>query len=138
MKRKNIVFLAGAIMCLLAIFTAIYLYKKPRQTAAVVPTDARIDAQLLYNAFNSNEHEADKRFGNKMLEVTGTVLQVQETGKTFSLLLGNDGAANGVNCSITDSTATAPVQGQKVKVKGRCTGYLIDVNLTDATLLTEH
>jgi hypothetical protein len=137
MKRKSIFFFAGAFLCLVLMAWGYYLYKKPRQTAADARTEKTIAAKELYDAFVKNEKAADLQYGSKVLEVKGTVLQVQQTGGTFSVLLfaGNN-EGSGVNCSIAAVPAgKVPVAGQSVRVKGICTGFLMDVNLVDATLI---
>jgi hypothetical protein len=137
MKRKSILFFAGAFLCLVLMAWGYYLYEKPRQTAASARTEKTIAAKELYEAFSKNEKAADKLYSNKVLEVKGTVLQVQQTGGSFSVLLfAGNSEGSGVNCSIAAGQAgNIPVAGQSVKVKGICTGFLMDVNVVDATLV---
>ncbi|RXK82791.1 OB-fold protein [Filimonas effusa] len=137
MKRKNIVLFAIALLCLLAGFRAYYLYQKPRTTAAEEKTEITIEAKALYQAYGSNEQQAGKQFSNKILEVNGIVSEVQAAGNNFSVLLtGDEKTGGGVNCSITDKDSDKPVKGQTVKIKGRCTGFLFDVNISDASIIS--
>jgi hypothetical protein len=114
-----------------------YLYEKPRRGAAGARAEKSIAAKELYEAFAQNEQVANKLYNNKVLEVKGTVLQVQKSGESVSVLLfGGNSEGSGVNCSVAlEKTDKIPVAGQSVKVKGICTGFLMDVNLVDATLI---
>ena len=137
MKRKNIVLFAIAVLCLLAGFRAYYLYQKPRTKAVNEKTEITITAKDLYQAFGSNEQQAGKHFSNKILEVNGTVAEVQSAGNNFSVLLtGDESTGGGINCSITDKNSDKPVKGQTIKIKGRCTGFLMDVNISDASIVS--
>lgn len=136
MKQKKVILFAVAILCLIAGITGFYLYNKPRATAATEKTQITIAAKALFQAFATDEQHAEKKFGGKILEVTGTVADVQPTGSSFSVLLSGDSTGiGGINCAITDSTATKPAQGETITIKGRCTGFLMDVTLSDASML---
>lgn len=137
MKRKSVLFFAGALLCLLLGTWSFYLYRKPRRTAANARAEQLIAAKELYLSFEKNEQKANQLYNNKVLEVSGTVLQVQQTGQSFSILLfGGNKEGAGVNCSIAAGyKGKMPVAGQTVKIKGICTGFLMDVNLADATPL---
>ncbi|SDH27396.1 OB-fold protein [Chitinophaga filiformis] len=134
MTRRKLIILAGALLCLIAAGTGYYLYNKPRTTAAESRTDKHISAQQLYEAFASNEQQANSNYVNKVVEVKGTVTDVQKTGTSISVLLA--GGAGGVNCSIVPGEEKQlPKVGESVLIKGLCTGMLMDVSIVDATII---
>lgn len=136
MRRKTILLAAG-LLCLIAAGTGYYLYNKPRTTAAEERTDKHITALKLYEEFTKNEQQANTVYVNKVLEVKGTVADVQQTGTTVSVLLaGQVDGIGGVNCSIApDAKITLPKVGESVLIKGLCTGLLMDVSIVDATII---
>ncbi|MCF6407073.1 OB-fold putative lipoprotein [Chitinophaga filiformis] len=134
MTRRKLIILAGALLCLIAAGTGYYLYNKPRTSAAEARTDKHISAQKLYEEFASNEQQANSNYVNKVVEVKGTVTDVQKTGTSVSVLLA--GGAGGVNCSIVPGEEKQlPKIGESVLIKGLCTGMLMDVSIVDATII---
>lgn len=136
MTRKKRLFFAGILVCLAAAAWGYYLYHKPRTTASDVATDASITAVKLYEAFAKDEQAAGKLYTNKVLEITGTIQEAKISDTNASLLLSaGDGQMGGVNCSLAPGqTAGKLTTGQTVHIKGRCTGFLMDVNLVDVVI----
>ncbi|WP_343671793.1 hypothetical protein [Chitinophaga sp.] len=136
MTRKKTILFAAVLLCLVAGGTGYYLYNKPRTTAAEAHTDDSVTAQELYSIYAKDEKTAGKLYENKVLEVTGTVMQVEQSGNEVSVLLSaGDANPGGVNCSLAENTNPLPKSGETVRVKGKCTGFLMDVSLVDATIL---
>ena len=136
MKKRKL-FFTVAVLCLLIIaVSAFYWYQKPRASLTNVKPAYSLNAKELYAAFQQDEKKANQQFLEKVIEVTGTVDNVQATDSTVSLLLSGDGMG-GINCSMRKSAndpETIPTKGSAVKVKGRCVGFLMDVNLVDAVI----
>lgn len=138
MRKKTIVF-AGIFVCLALLAFGYYMYNKPRTGAAAEDTDAAVTARQLYQAFVKDEQTAGLLYVNKVLEVSGVVAQVQQTGQDLSVLLSGDDNGGGVNCSITAAgqEGSIPPVGTPVHIKGRCTGFLMDVSLVDAAIINK-
>jgi hypothetical protein len=138
MTRKKIILFAGVLVCLLAGGTGYYLFNKPRTSAAETNTDDSVTARELYSTFARDESMANKLYVNKVLEVSGTVMQIDQNGQEVTVLLSaGKSDAGGVNCSLSSNTAAdLPKNGESIRVKGLCTGFLMDVSLVDATILT--
>jgi hypothetical protein len=136
MKKKGYIF-SLVVLCLLIIAaTAFYLYQKPRTSLTNIKPAFTLTARELYEAFKQDEQKANKQFLEKIILVSGTVDNVQVTDSTVSLLLNGD-EMGGVNCSVKksrDDELQIPSKGATVKVKGRCVGFLMDVNLVDAII----
>lgn len=137
MTRRKLIILAGALLCLLAAGTVYYLYNKPRTSASEARTDKHITALKLYEEFSKDEKRANSTYVNKVVEVAGTVTDVQKTGTVVSVLLaGQVDGMGGVNCSmVPGEDIQLPKVGQSVLVKGLCTGLLMDVSIVDATII---
>ncbi|OMP79707.1 hypothetical protein [[Flexibacter] sp. ATCC 35208] len=137
MTRKKTILFVAVFLCLMAGGSGYYLYNKPRTTAAEAHTDDSVTARELYGTYAKDEKTAGKLYENKVLEVTGIVMNVEQNGKEVSVLL-SAGETNpgGVNCSLADNSDQLPKNGETIRVKGRCTGFLMDVSLVDATILS--
>ncbi|BAV10374.1 tRNA_anti-like [Filimonas lacunae] len=140
MTRKKKLFFAGVFLCLAALAWGYYLYQKPRAGVTAEQSDSKLTADTLYSHYAVNEEKANQLYSNKVLEVTGVVAQVQNAaGAAAVLLAAKSEMGGGINCSLaSDQKADDLKVGQKVCIKGRCTGYLMDVNLVDAVLVNEN
>ncbi len=134
--RKKIFLSIGLVVCI-GIAVGIYLYQKPRTTAASQQTDFSLSADELYHQFETNETAANQKYAGKILEVTGTVGEVQKTDSACSVLLTAKEAMGGINCSMAANSTELIQQGKNITIKGKCAGFLMDVNVLDAVLITK-
>ena len=133
MRKK--IFLSICLVVCIGIAVGIYLYQKPRSTAASQQTDFTLSADELYHQFEANETVANQKYAGKIIEVTGTVGEVQKTDSACSVLLTTTAATGGINCSLAAANMNTIQQGERITIKGKCAGYLMDVNVLDAVLV---
>lgn len=134
--QKRAVFFAGAGVCLLAAGWLWYEYQKPRTNIRSQQAAYTIAGETLYHEYSTDEKAANAKYIGKVLVVTGTVADVQRAQQGTTVLLAAGNESSGVLCSFPDASVAATA-GEQMRVKGRCTGFLMDVNLVDATKL-EH
>lgn len=130
MRKKISIFLAGAAVCLCA---AWYWYNKPREGVAHTAADVVVTAAQLYDKYQMEETEANKIYLDKIIEVKGTVDDIITINKDVVIMLGA-GSIGGISCRFSPGVAAgnkAIKKGMQVVIKGRCTGFNIDVNLVD-------
>jgi hypothetical protein len=133
--RKKIFFGIGIILCCL-IAWKVYTTFKPHRNVSGDKAEATLSAAGLYHEFQQDESLANKKWVGKVIEVSGIISSVNESDHYISLnLKGNtDG---GINCSVSKKDLEAGDQfrsGDSVTVKGKCTGFLIDVDLVDCVI----
>jgi DNA/RNA endonuclease YhcR with UshA esterase domain len=135
-KRK--IFFVAAVLCFLIIgMTGFYWYHKPRTGLSDIKPDYTLSAKELYTAFQQDEQKANEQFVSKVIQVKGTVENVQATDSSLNVQLSSGDVLGGVNCSLVkdaDNAPLTPSKGAVVEIKGRCIGYLMDVNLVDAVI----
>lgn len=131
--QKRVLFFVLAILCLLIAGWAYYLYQKPRAGVTGTKADFAISAPALYKEFTMNEEAATKKYVDKVLQVTGKVQQIDSMQGNVNVILYADVADGGVNCTFAGNE-NIPKAGEEVVIKGRCTGFLMDVSLVDAEL----
>jgi hypothetical protein len=115
-----------------------YLYNKPHQGVEGIKASASLDAAALYGAFQADETKANTQYLGKVVEVRGKVNSVSLAPGSPGVQL-DAGGAGGISCSMTDKDKAGLTKVGKDKyitVKGRCTGYLMDVNLVDCEIET--
>lgn len=132
LKKKLLFFSGGILLFVLALFFwGYHLYTKPHQGAGAEEASVHISADSLYNKYAADEAGADSLFLGKVIEVQGTLLESQREGAFEVWILSSEQRGGGINCRMFNKSEHAPVQGSRVKIKGRCSGFLADVNLVD-------
>jgi len=130
--RKKYFFGIGILLICLAGW-GLYVLYKPHQNVAGEQAVATLTAVNLYKEFAGNESGANKKWLGKVLEVKGRISSVTDAGSYVSLNLVAT-AEGGVNCSVLKKDLSAGDtfnKGDSIYVKGKCTGFLMDVNLVD-------
>jgi len=111
-----------------------YLFNKPHQGIGGKEAAYTLESKQLFTEYDQNESSANKKYLGKIVCVYGKVMDRATDAKgTLSLILeGGDMA--GVGCQF-DKSAIKDIEGVKkgqvIKVKGVCTGMLMDVVLVD-------
>jgi len=133
--RKKYFFGIGILLICLAAW-GIYTVYRPHRNVEGEDASATLSATSLYNEFSKNESQANQKWVGKVLEVKGTISSVTEAGNYISLNLAA-GADGGVNCSVLKKDMPEGDKlnkGDAITVKGKCTGFLMDVNLVDCVI----
>jgi hypothetical protein len=129
--------LAGMGILLLIAIAGLYLYNKPHTGVSNVDTDLNITAAALLKDFEQDEKLANNKYLNKVIEVTGNVTDIQNVNGSQIILLGSDVAVGGVSCKMSNDKnikKQLPKKSTTITIKGKCSGYLMDVNLVDCII----
>jgi hypothetical protein len=134
-KRKKILF--GILIVVLALAgLGIYKIYKPHSNVSGEEAVASLSAPNLYLDFQHDENAANKKWVGKVIEVSGIISSVNESADYVSINL-KALADGGINCSILKkdlSPETKLKNGDSLIIKGKCTGFLMDVNLVDCVI----
>ncbi len=137
MKNRKAIFLRGLILLLVAMAAfAFYFINKPHANVEGIEANVVVSADNLYSQYSANEVEADKRYLNKVVEVTGAVAAITKSNHHYIIALKTK-KLGGINCEMMtkDTNALSKIKENTVAVvKGRCIGFLADVNLVDCVL----
>jgi hypothetical protein len=132
--RYILLFLALALIAAVAVWK--YTFKESESNVASHKTDVTIDAPLLLQAFETNEDSANLKYQGKVILVSGTVGSISKDTLGYSVYLKEKDAISGIICSFDkasfDSVLVKP--GVKIKVKGICMGYLMDVQMNKCNI----
>lgn len=134
MSRKNIIAAIVISVLLGAGWLAWNVFFKPHRSVEDSPV-TRVRADSLFLAFQSDESAANARFLDKGLEVSGEIaeLNTNQQGQMVVILDTGD-PLGGVVCTLVKATSGL-TKGQRVRVRGFCSGYLTDVILRDAIIV---
>jgi len=144
-KRKKIITIGLVAVVLIAfvgfLFIKLYIFKKPDASVASKKPDVEITARDLVNSFETNEKSANTKFLAKIILVQGVVNNVAETksdtASEITVYLKDKEETSGVMCSFNKSVLTKDQlkPGDSVKIKGICSGYLMDVVLNKCAIV---
>jgi hypothetical protein len=134
MGRKQIIAAIFFTLLLGTAGVAWFVFFKPHRSLADSQI-SRVQADTLYMAFQQDETKANAAYLDKALEVSGTIagIETNQQGQTVLLLDAGD-PMGGVACTLSEPAAGL-AQGDKVVVRGFCSGYLADVVLRDGVIV---
>lgn len=127
--RKKLLFFTGIVLLCLA-GRGLFLYNKPHGGVGDTKADVAVTSADLYHQYNADETTANAKFMDKIITVTGVVSEVSQADKTCTILLKNKEDGGGVSCNLFNHPNALVKEGETVTIKGRCTGFLMDVALT--------
>ncbi len=122
----------------LAIAIGLYFFNLKPKDIRTEDAQYEITANQLVKEFSDDESMADKKYVDKVIIVNGIISDIKITDKESSMSLQSDDPMAGVTCSFyTDEAKNLKglTIGNPVKVKGKCTGKLMDVVLNNCSLV---
>jgi hypothetical protein len=112
-----------------------YTFRKSDLNVALQKVDVEITAADLLQAFESDESKANELYLDKVLLVTGAVESVSEDSVGISVYLKIPDDLSGIICGFDKTASVESVEkGSVVRIKGMCTGYLMDVVMNRCSL----
>lgn len=130
--RKKYFFGIGILLICLAAW-GIHVVYKPHHNVENDRAAATLTAGDLYNEFLKSESGANQKWVGKVIEISGRISSVNVAGSYISINLAA-AKEGGVDCSVLKKDLPAGTvlnKGDSITVKGKCTGFLMDVNLVD-------
>jgi hypothetical protein len=132
--RYILIFLILALI--VAVAAWIYIFKDSESNVDSHKTEVTIDASKLLQAYEMNEDSAKIKYGDKVIQVSGTVGSITKDSLGYSVYLKEKDAISGIVCSFDkssfDSVRIKP--GAQINVKGICMGYLMDVQMNKCNI----
>ncbi len=133
MKKKNKLILFGLLLLVAATFGGWYAYKeynRKNKDLADEKADFDLSSSALIAAFEKNEKAANTTYLQKVIHITDMVKAVDKDDKGFyTVVLGDTAAMSSVRCSmdsVHNNEAATLKKGDKISVKGICTGFNAD------------
>jgi hypothetical protein len=128
------------IIVLAGVAVGIYAWKEYNRRmpdTAGMKAIATKQAAELVKEFEADENVANKQYNDKVVSVKGTIVKVDRNDSTQTVILAGESAMAGVVCQF-DAAHNKQLEtlqpGQSIKVKGVCTGALMDVILVRCAL----
>lgn len=139
MRKKTLwLFIAILAVGLIAATSAwLFVFKKSDLSVASRAIEVEITVNELVSQFESNENLANSEFLDKVILVVGSVESVNEDSLGISIYLKEPDDLAGVLCNFSSGVVDINTisKGETLKVKGLCSGYLMDVVLNKCSVV---
>ena len=124
----------SALIMLVILCLAVYkMYNKPHKNIAKSKPDVQLTHDKLVNAFIADEDKANAQYLDKVVEVTGPIVKINHEENKTIISLGKGDLFGNIDCHMSVDNKNLVV-GEKVTIKGVCTGYLMNVVLVRCVL----
>lgn len=137
MKKKYLVLLFTTLIVGCA-FLVYRWVNKPVVDMSEAVCKVKLSAVELFDAYSNNESYADSCYSGQVIEVFGTVKSVSKDGPNKSLVFETNDMLFGIDCAIDSSShvkLNSLGEGQKVTIRGECSGLLSDVVMVRCIIL---
>ena len=139
MKRTlKIVLIIIVVGASIGAFVAYKMWNKPFDDVTEME-GMKVNADVLYKAFESNEQTANTTYVGKVVEVSGTVGDIETSDTIARVMLTFPDAMMGAVRVTLDSRhladAKAVKTGDQATFKGFCNGFLMDVEVKDGVFI---
>ena len=131
MKGKKIVISVLVLVIALAV-VGYKIYNKPHVDVASEKADITITATNLFADYSNDEEKANSTYLDKIVEVKGVIGKIVKEEEKVIINLNTGDDFGSVLCHLSDSSTVKVKdikEGESIKVKGICTGFLMDVVL---------
>ena len=137
-KTLKIVLIVVLIGACIGGFVAYKMWNKPFDDVTEME-GMKVNADVLYKAFESNEQTANTTYVGKVVEVTGTVGDIETSDSIARVMLTFPDAMMGAVRVTLDTRhlddAKSVKTGDQATFKGFCNGFLMDVEVKDGVLM---
>ena len=126
------------VLVVLVVAGGLIMYNMPAENVASKSVDYTITATELFTEYEADEKAGNTKYIDKIVQVSGKIEDMETDAKGAKVvLIGGNEMGNGVLCTLDKSEESKAAQlkvGDKVSIKGRCTGMLMDVVLNKCTI----
>lgn len=137
MSEKLKAFIIILILFIAGGFTVGYIMWNKPQRNVENEKGIEITSAHLVKDYQANEAEANKKYLDKAIQVSGTVTDIKNNQDGNSTVtLASDDAFAGVFCTLKEKPGNI-TPGNNVVIKGICSGMLSDVRLREAVIVNK-
>ena len=135
MSKKLRAFIIILIIFIVGSFTVGYIIWNKPQRKVENEKGIEVTSAQLVKEYQANEAEANKKYLDKAIQVSGTVSDIKNNQDGNStIMLASDDVFAGVLCTLKEKPVNV-TSGATITIKGICSGMLSDVRLREAVIV---
>lgn len=119
------------------------MFFKPHADINKLKAEFKVEATQLMDEFQKEENASTIKYGEKVLEISGKLIAKNKLPNGTDLLVLED-EMQGISCqldsvwsSANQSVIQALEPGNPVTIKGICKGYLMEIKVSPAIVVTK-
>ncbi len=125
---------------LLLVLAGVMLYMNYDFRAGIVKEepDYVIDARTLFAEYDADEDAANQKYLGKTIEVSGDINHIDKTTDPVTISLEAGAVMGNLVCELSKTVevdVTGIEEGEKITIKGSCSGKLLDVILVNCIIV---
>ncbi len=124
MSNKIKIFLAICFVGMISFFYVYKAYTRKIPSLRNLTTAYNIIDSSLINEFINNEQQANSKYLDKIISVTGRVKQIDRDGGNIIIALGSENYSSSVKCAMDRSEKKTDIRlSDTITLKGACIGF---------------
>ena len=142
MKTKYILIIL-AVLFLAGVGIGLKMFFKTHEDISKMDAVYQVEASVLIQEFSTDENAATLKYSEKPIQISGNLVSKTKLQNGTDLLILED-EMEGISCQLDSSWSAAnqaKVQaleaGDQISVKGICKGYLMEVKVSPAMIVSE-
>ena len=138
MKRRKLLIAIVLVLIAGAATYGLNEYTRTHPDTESLKSTVKTSALRLVEEFENDEKSATEKYADKVITVNGQIIKIEKEDTAGKILLGERESMAGVLCEFDNRNKSKLHQlreGQEVKVKGVCTGMLMDVIMVRCVLM---
>lgn len=142
MKLKYVI-LVILVLILAGAGIGLKMFFKPHADVLKMKAVFQVDASALISEFSTDENSATAKYSEKPIEISGKLVSKNKLENGTDILILED-EMEGISCQLDSSWASAnqPIiqaleTGNPITVKGICKGYLMEIKISPAIVVTK-
>ena len=129
MKGKNKNILITFLICLFILLLGIYyILNMPHRNIEKEIPSYSLSVDEIFTDFNQNELSSNIKYGNKVVQVTGSIVEISNNDDQISIVLKDE--MEGANCLLDPAMVCKDPDlisrldiGNNITIKGKCDGF---------------
>lgn len=138
--KKKILFFPVLFLLILISITFLQIFKPAKNLVKVKP-DFIVTSNELFDDFSTNEELANSKYIGKIILIQGAIEEIIHNEGQTIIILQTDDLFSGISCRLSDAENSKTEfleQGQSIRIKGQCSGKLIDIILNNCVIVDKN
>ncbi len=130
--------IGSALLLLVLAGVMLYMNYDFRAGIAKEEPDYVIDARTLFAEYDADEDAANQKYLGKTIEVSGDINHIDKTTDPVTISLEAGAVMGNLVCELSKTVevdVTGIEEGEKITIKGSCSGKLLDVILVNCIIV---
>ena len=126
------------LLCLAGLGSYYYMNYDFRNAIKNTKADYELSSKDLFEAFDADEGAANTKYTGKILEISGSVTDVVTESDQVSISLHTGDMMSVIVCELNKTLSSDEISlkvGDSIKIKGECSGKLIDIILVNCVVI---